>query len=323
MSGTGMAVIVGHGRSGTNWLLDILNASALTHCRNEAYACEGSAMARLLSSRSVVGLGEDELRRGWDAAVEAARSLRGSRDPIPGRKIWNDTFLRRWGIAQRLEGRRARRVLGLFIPELSGDEWRMPRWLLGDNDRMASAFLVLKLVQAPGWAVWVLSHRPNTPVLHIVRHPGGFLNSWASRYLADRERSCVARANEERLNQVVSADADFASLFGPPSEMGVEESELWYWRYSAEKIHAAGEGRPNYKLIVYEDLHGDFLRTAQEVYEFCGVPWDGDTETRVMDGRSPLEGKKTGWRDKLSSEQVALVERVLDGSPLSTLWQTG
>jgi len=33
--------------------------------------------------------------------------------------------------------------------------------------------------------VLVLVNRPQTAVLHIVRHPGGFLNSWRNRYLAN------------------------------------------------------------------------------------------------------------------------------------------
>ena len=37
-------LIAGQGRSGTNWLLQILDLSSQTHCRNEPNDCIGSAL---------------------------------------------------------------------------------------------------------------------------------------------------------------------------------------------------------------------------------------------------------------------------------------
>lgn len=42
-------VLVVGGRSGSTWVLDLLDQSAETFCRNEPYGAAGSSLARLTS----------------------------------------------------------------------------------------------------------------------------------------------------------------------------------------------------------------------------------------------------------------------------------
>jgi hypothetical protein len=182
------------------------------------------------------------------------------------------------------------------------------------------ALPVLKFTQVPGWACWVLENRPATAVLHIVRHPGGFLNSWRNRYLAQHERETVLHENRERLRQIAEADPAWGRRFCDIRTMSLDESELWFWRYAAEAIHEAGAESSHYRLINYERMTVDPIGTARDVFEFCGLPWESDTEHRVAGTAAESKSIAKAWRDRLSAEDVALIERILDDSPLNSWW---
>ena len=49
------ALLIGQGRSGTNYLLSLLDQSAATHCRNEPDQLDSSALSRLAEFRFFVG----------------------------------------------------------------------------------------------------------------------------------------------------------------------------------------------------------------------------------------------------------------------------
>src|SRR5262245_32660935 len=73
------ALLIGQGRSGTNFLLSLLDQSAATHCRNEPDQLDSSALAGLAEFRFFV---DDEARLGplYDAAVRRAACCVGPRD---------------------------------------------------------------------------------------------------------------------------------------------------------------------------------------------------------------------------------------------------
>src|SRR5262245_35313807 len=75
----GHALLIGQGRSGTNYLLSLLDQSAATHCRNEPDQLDRSAFASLADFRYFVA-DEAALAQRYDAVVaEAARCI-GPRD---------------------------------------------------------------------------------------------------------------------------------------------------------------------------------------------------------------------------------------------------
>jgi hypothetical protein len=205
------------------------------------------------------------------------------------------------------------------MPAFRQPEWSLP-WWLGRAGALANALAVLKLNQVPGWTDWVLAHRPHVPVLHIVRHPGGFLNSWANRYLAPRDRAAITQDNADRLKRIVARDRRWTQDFGDIDAMTAEESELWYWMYANQVIHESGEGRRSYCRIVYEQLVADTRNTVHEVYRRCGLPWSPETEARVdaLTGESQTIASK--WRRKLDPHQVSLVETVLERTSMRNWW---
>src|SRR5687767_7607710 len=145
-------MICGQGRSGTNWLLDILDQSPRTHCRNEPNEIAASPLAKL-PIPSVLGGDTAALARNWDSAVDWTSKHIGERDhALPGPKdhIW--PVSRVLGLSRAMN-RRPRRIVGTVFRSLRQGEWDLPRWI-GSRGRLGKALPVLKFVQAPMWAAW-------------------------------------------------------------------------------------------------------------------------------------------------------------------------
>lgn len=308
-------LVVGNGRSGTKWLLSILDSSPSTHCRNEPDEITTSPLAKLPSPQDDLSL----LDKNWDAAISWAATHIGERDLAwTGRKDYVFELSRITGLTRALD-KRPRSFLSMLLPALRGAEWELPFWI-GDRNAMSRALPVLKFVQAPLWTIWALRHRPSAQVLHIVRHPGGFLNSWKRRYLNDHAVESVTLANRKRLQAIARTQPEWGDRFGDISELSVMESELWYWRYATETIHNVGYGQPRYALIVYEQLASKIIEQAQRVFQTCGLSWDARIERRIKQQSGDSDSIATAWKLKLSSEDIAAVERVLAGSIMENWW---
>jgi len=302
-------IIAGRGRSGTNWLLSILDRSARTHCRNEPSAMPGSALHSMLPPGTVAGIDDAALASHWDEAIRRTARCFGERDhAVPVLKDHFFPVSQRLGLVRIASSPRLQRSIAPLLPSSRKAEWPIPVWV-ASRRKLDEAVPVLKLNQVPGWASWALRHRPEAFILHIVRHPGGFLNSWANRWLNRNEAERVAEANRRRLETVVQFDPSWRDRFGPIDRLDVAESELWYWRYTTETIHKAGQERPSsYRLAIYEDLVHDPVGVARSLYDALELPWTEAIEIA------------TAWRSKLTADRVAMVERVLEGSLTQDWW---
>lgn len=184
---------------------------------------------------------------------------------------------------------------------------------------------VLKCDQVPGWARFVLEHdSARGRVVQIVRHPGGFLRSWRQHYLAEGDVAEVRRANVARLKQVAGVDPAFAAVMGDPASHDLDESELWYWRYSVELIEAAGQAllpaQNAYRRILFEELALDPLGGTREVYGWLDLDWTPDIEESVA---ALSKGSLTIARraiEGLSAAERDTIDRILSGSVMEHWW---
>ena len=105
------ALIAGHGRSGTNWLLHLLDRATTTHCRNEPNEILGNAFAALPSPLVSV-MDAAAFAAPWSRAVaEAARQM-GDRDrAVPIRKSHLSAWAQQTGLCDALSRPRVRRAL--------------------------------------------------------------------------------------------------------------------------------------------------------------------------------------------------------------------
>jgi len=315
-------LIVGQGRSGTNWLLDLLDLSPYTHCRNEPNELDASPLFQLPSPFVQHPLG-DSFPQEWEQAVESTSLRMGDRDRIaihPKSHIYEP--VRRLGGALVLGKRRVRRLLSAVFPSLGQSEWSIPWWFANPN-ALKQATTILKLNSTPAWAEWVLLNRPAVIVIHIVRHPGGFLNSWEKRCVAGLglDPVNVKKDNDERLRKIAQSDPQWAEILEDIDAMSIEESELWYWRYVNETIYLAGHERPNYIQLIYEDLVANPLQVMKRIYEKCNLPWTTEIEQEISNSASQSQSIATAWPKKLKSKQVELVRRILKSSFMAQWWE--
>jgi hypothetical protein len=312
-------LIVGQGRSGTNWLLDLLDLSSQTYCRNEANKLPPSPLAQLPSATVRTAFGP-EFEQEWDSAIAAAAVRMGERDRSNLAHKFYMQHPHPPGGLFLMAGKRRRQLLSLLNPEFRQLDWAAPSWLL-DLQKLKQAIAVFKLNQVPGWASWVLQNRPEVLVIHIVRHPGGFLHSWESRYSKTQEPEQLRQENNQRLHRVAEFDSPWRPLINHVDAMSIDESELWYWRYTSETIDAVGSGRANYVRVIYEDLVSDPVAVTKLLYQKCQLPWTEAIEQQVVRGSSQSSSIASTWQSKLSSEQLDAIKRVVEGSFICQWWE--
>ncbi len=319
------ALLIGQGRSGTNFLLSLLDQSAATHCRNEPDQLDSSAFAGLSEFRYFVD-DEARLRVLFEPAVRRAAACIGPRDHMADvEKDWLRRGRRRAGyFFLRQRYRAVERLIHRRKP-MDGKELPFPGWMV-QSAKLAQSFHVFKLNAAAGLGAWALGARPEARVLHIVRHPGGFAKSWLKRWVRgeggmDRGKGNADRlSDEERLREVARREPRWAGLFGDLEVMGRAEGELWWWRYLNEALHAAGRAHPRYTRVLYEDLARDPETLSRGVYGACGLEWNEVIAARVRSIASGAEKIARAWKDELEPDLVALVEKVLHGSAMEHWW---
>ena len=319
------ALLIGQGRSGTNYLLSLLDQSASTHCRNEPDQLDSGALANLAEFRFFVDE-EKRLASVFDEAVQRAAMSVGPRDHMatvekdwlrPGRGRSGYFYLRqRYRLVERVIRRRQ---------AMDGKELAFPGWMV-DSGRLARAFQVFKLNAAVGYGAWALRERSSARIIQIVRHPGGFLKSWLKRWVRGeggmgRGKGTVDRLqDEQRLHEVVRREPRWAKCVGDIDAMDRAEGELWWWRYVNETLHEAGKERDAYQLVLFEDLARDPEGTSSSVYRACGLEWDAQIAARVRSISRDAQKIARAWKDELDPKMVALVQKVLEGSPLQDWW---
>ena len=319
------ALLVGQGRSGTNFLLGLFDQSPLTHCRNEPDQLYRSSLSALTEFRFFVD-DESRLEGVFDDAIREAARCIGPRDRVAGHaKTWIKPHTSRAGFfLLRQRYRAVERLLHRRRP-MDGREIRFPRWMI-DALRLERSFHVFKLNAAVGVGAWALRHRPEMRMIQIVRHPGGFVKSWLERWVNGERRhdrgtgAPDRRRDGDRLRELVRRHPAWGPLIGDVGALGRTESELWWWRYVNETLWRAGRGRPGYKLVLYEDLAARPIEVTRELFEFCGLHWDDELSARAGRLAQGADRIARAWKDELEPANVALVERVLEDSPMEGWW---
>jgi len=300
------AVIVGQGRSGTNWLLDLFNLSEKTYVCNEPHELVSSPICQFNPYRVVVRNNQEKLENSWDSTIGAVANRMSTIDPWV---VDNKNYFRfRKFIYVFLRSNKIRRFLSLFCKKLANDEWEMPSIAIDDVE-WKKAYRIFKFVQSPGWADFLLKARSDVHIFHIVRRPGGFLNSWRNRYLSTEEQCQVHDENLNRLRDIAVEDKFWAGKFGDIEQLGLIESELWYWFYANETIYQAGVGKSHYTLIMYEELASTPVKILKKLYSTLGLSISNEIENKVLKSSQNSRNISDNWKEKLSNDEIILCEK--------------
>lgn len=329
MSDQKYILVTGNGRSGTNWVLDILNMSPLTHCRNEPHRISTSPFhitTKCFEDSKII----PDIADIWDSAAAWTASTFGERDPYNATsKNHIYSVAKSLKLSNLLLKLRRNEFSRLLIPKLRQAEWPMPFWV-GDRRKMLEASAVFKIINTdPRNVIWLLENRPNVPVIHVVRHPGGRLNSWLTRFLSTQDSDEVLERNRARLHILQTIDPEWSKNFDDIESMNLVETEVWLWRYANEKIYQSGRQHNQYTCLVYEQMTQAPLDYAEKIYALCNVSINNQIRETITQrlGQS-VWGKLSGsseaiadaWKKKLSAEDIETVNRILQGSEMSNWW---
>jgi hypothetical protein len=302
-----VAFILGMGRSGTNFLLDLLDLSERTHCRNEPDELPGGSLApwsqwKIHSSRRE-GLSH------WEDLSRAV-SCGGDRDrPTPPWKSW----LRQYSSvpAQAL----SKSALRKLLPGLGSAEFRWPHSLVR-QEALASSLHIFKINAAPSVAELFLqesahSHDRSPRIIHIVRNPAGFLRSWRRRWLAKHDDAEVLQSNRARIQEVLANDPDGGAFMAAIDEPDVFESELLFWRYCTQRIREAGRDNERYIEVSYDELASSPIDSLQGIFKGLDLPWTQEVNERVVQMTASSVAIASAFQAELDEESRAMLERTL------------
>ena len=327
-------LVLGQGRSGTNWVVDCLDASPRTFCRNEPNECVPSLMDSL-PNHWRIGADGARLAQKWDEVAQQTALHMGERDHrLNNPKSFVHPLSQTLGIAQISARPRMRQLASRVLWSWADGEWKMPRWVgrLDQPDIVA----VFKFVQSYNWATWVLDNRPDVPVVQVVRHPGGRHESFLRRYIGSigSVRSVGGDAEETRLAKIeqlrlLAPEKELAQRMGSVDALTLEEAETWFGVYQMEVFEQRAAASPKYLRIRYEDMVANPGQTVERVYEHFGLELTSDVRALIESKRgnsvfgevsTDVSEQVHGWRDRLDPEVTERILAILETSSIADWW---
>lgn len=332
-------VVAGMGRSGTNYILDLLDFSASTICRNEPDAISGSNFSNLnymyATQASEI---PKEFKKSWTKTINEERYFFSVRDRSLGcvknfmTSAWS-SMLASW----LLTGQRRRNALKLIWPTLSGNRYSLPHLLI-DNIKLKKAMLVIKINMKLGWMLYLVRQEPSIPVIHVIRHPAGYFASMKYRYITKVGEEIARKGAIERLQNIAGTDPVWCekfNLFGPIKDMSMIELSLCWWWCFNETLYMAASDKEQYLSLRFEDVVRDPVICADNIYKHVGIVdatealkrtkklanQAGRSKQRHNNYMNPNKGNIDSWRKKLSEQEIEVAYKILRNSKFSNLWK--
>lgn len=310
-------VITGHGRSGSNRLLDAFDCHPHTFCRNEANSIAGTALNAL--TPAFFPSTDPDVVEKWRAAVDQSFRILSVRDRIGKReKTYVPSAFRRWFGREVLARRTGRKALSLINPQLNKQFWSAT-FCYADCARLEAAYPILKLHLCSGMLLDVVPHEPSMRIVLNVRSAKSFIRSWWHRYVQSKDPEFVFSQNQPSLGRILEHFGRDDPAIRVYSDLNLIKSELWRWRYANETLYAGMRGNPRFMAVTYEQFDADPVATAAALFTFAGLEMSEAVSREAGDLQNAL------FRDKVAAHVPDgliddAVEDVLDGSLLRALW---
>ena len=184
---------------------------------------------------------------------------------------------------------------------------------------------VMKSVDSPWRTPLFAKAMPNLRVVHIVRHPCAVVNS----RLRGIENRLMGSSTYLRPPFEAGMAEGYPFMFEELEAASFEEKTAFLWMLCNQWIHDELESLGRYSMVVYEDLCRDLEATTRRLFEGVGLAWSLQTQKFIDDLeasdrrdagyfsvlRPPLTSL-TKWREQLSGEQIARIERMVSHSEI-------
>ncbi|HET8551471.1 MAG TPA: sulfotransferase [Gammaproteobacteria bacterium] len=195
--------------------------------------------------------------------------------------------------------------------------------------------IVWKSIESLGRLGLLMRALPEAIAIHLVRHPCGQINSVlrGERQGAFRDNSPTSEFYDlfKKLLETPQARRHGLTL-DDLRRMRPVERLAWMWVLKNEKAldDVSEVGRT--RLVRYEDLCEDPMRTSRSLFDFAGLTWNGQTETFI--GQSTQSDaaayysvykdprhSELRWREELPPDSIDSIAAVLDTSRLVDLYR--
>ncbi len=339
--------ISGNGRSGSNILLDCLDLSQYTHCRNEPHSFNTSPfyqkiLQHLYFDPTKFNVDDiesnildpnfdlsDSLNQHWDSILEHMQYHWSDRDriiPNGEKKNYINGLFWDTGLFQFLNKKnQLRKKLSVVIPSFKGSEFQFPSWFFNDSwgKDTVHVFKVLKTIEF--CYSWLSENYPQTPIIHLIRYPGGFYKSLTSRFFSkydEQGKKVFETINKimlsKRLNLAKEKNITFPEV--DIDSMNLLECTFWNWLVMNELIYSHYAKKSLIKLVVFENLICDPINEFKSIYDYCGLPWSPIIEEQIGYVFSQSAKTALSFRQALSTSDQDFIHKTLQYSSLPELW---
>jgi hypothetical protein len=183
---------------------------------------------------------------------------------------------------------------------LDGANARFPEVEEGD-------YLVVKEPGGSGGARLLVEALPESRMVLLVRDPRDVVASWMD---ATKEGGWQYERKRERGRERVPSPGE------APNDI-IKRHANAYLRHVGDAKKAYDSHAGNKVAIKYEDLRADTLGTMGRLYSTLGIvvekhSWENIPEKEKGEGKFYRKAKPEGWREDLTPQQVAMVERITE-----------
>jgi len=207
----------------------------------------------------------------------------------------------------------------------------IPRYCIPRQDQ--DYVLVWKTIESSGRLGLYAEILDKKRIIHILRHPSGIISSRLRGEKLSKFGGYVAAEDYEmfRLLLNTSVGRKHGLSLEQILAMAPVERLAWECLVSMEKAVKDLEGRPDGRIVVYEDLCSKPFEVMQQLFDFCGLNFDPQTHRFLVESTSktrrsyysiikdPLASAYK-WKQELNATDQELVRKQLERSPLARFW---
>jgi hypothetical protein len=182
--------------------------------------------------------------------------------------------------------------------------------------------IVIKSVSLLAYARLFAMTWPLCRTIIIIRHPCGQVASFLhgielGKFVATPYSELAKSEEAERLGLKVE---QFSHLSTP-------EQLAWQWAFFNQRTLQEVAGLSNIKVLLYDDLAGNPLNGARNLFEFAGLAWDAQVERFIGNStrrhgsryyglkRNPLQAANR-WRQALSVDDQQRIAAIASRTPI-------
>lgn len=306
-------LVFGLPRSGTSWLGKIFDSQPDTLYRHEP---DTAVKADAIPLTPTV----DELDSYGTALVEYLNEMVDVRSTKVSAKlpVFPKSYLGPLRYQARQTAIWAAKIGSRLFGELS-----IPDLMTGREKR--DVRLVWKSIESLGRLGMLSRLSRDFRIIHIIRHPCGFIASTLRGEAGSKFVSATPAAENRRVFEMLLSTEPARArglTIGKLADLRPEERLAWRWLLFNEKAMLDAETADNCLTLRYEDLCADPMTEARRLFAFAGLDWAAQTESFVSRTvsrddtayyslyKNPLRTANR-WRDDMARDDIERVRAIV------------